>query len=181
MDGDNKNLTFLEHAVDEIKDYILSDQLFWPMGSDRLTIGVLLLALQRLKTTDQGSDQKLSEMETKIAAFRIQWRTNWSNKALLEFKSRLRQWELALSELLSKDQEPPVLYRHEVTLRVLLEILCGEMIQPDTQDIAHMNLLDQKLRSASTRHGFVWEPALEEGFPEQTYWYLYVLPRRRAR
>ena len=184
MDHLQKDRTFLHHAESELKDFLLSDQLFWPLSEgERLTLGSLLLALIRVKAVAKSPDeiQTIERISTHLSDTRAAWRTNWSNKAALEFRSRLRQWELVGREILSGDNHTSIVYHHEVTLRVILALLQPEMLEPDVVALEHLGIRDHQLSAASHRTGFIWDPGLQEQFPEEKFWFLYRNPTQEGK
>lgn len=179
MDYIQRDRSLMEHAESDLKDYLLSDQLFWPLNSgERLTLGSLLLALQRLQALAKTPEdiQRFTGANELVFNIRGKWRTNWANKASLEFHSRLRQWELALRELLSKEQRSTVIYTHEVTLRVILSLLQSEILQSDVPAYEHLGILDRQLLASTHKTDFIWDPALRDQFPMDRYWFLYRQP-----
>ncbi len=179
MDYIHRDRSLLKHAVRELEEYILSDQLFWPLDTgERLTLGSLLLALHRFPAYAKSPEEKqiLNDAYNQIVTLRGKWRTNWSNKATLEFHSRLRQWELALRELFSEEQNRPVIYSQEVTLRVILTLLQSELLQSDIPAYERLAVLDKQLRAASHQTDFIWDSALKDQFPKDKFWFLYCTP-----
>ena len=85
---------FLDAGVQVLSDYLLSQELFYPLGGDlpRLTLGNLLLAQRRL--TAAGSDLHKNE----IATIREKWQVAWEQKASREVHTRLELWRNFLSE-----------------------------------------------------------------------------------
>ncbi len=173
------DLTFLENALPEMEAYLFSEQIFWPMTSgSRLTIGMLILAQRKLSAvSDQPSMHSRMEcIDAFLEAFRSQWRTNWSNKASKEFDARLRQWDQALKELLAeRDFSLTPAFRHEVTWRVLLELLKEEMVvKPSAEQLQHLTGLDRRLKAAAKPGAFIWDDELVHVFPEEQFWFLYL-------
>jgi hypothetical protein len=178
MKSTQEKLSFLQQGVSEIEDYLLSEQLFWPLGSgERLTIGSLLLAEKQVHAVENTLDdpQEFISIKKSIDSLRRKWRSNWSNKAEKEFDARLRQWEQAIRELLEDRQNKNlVVYRQEVTLRVLLEILMGEIIQLPEKETFRLSALDRRLRTVMQPGEFIWKSTWQEEFPQKQYWFLYV-------
>lgn len=171
------DFSFLEGAIPELEDYLLSDQLFWPLGSgERLSMGALLLAVKRIGAVAETHEEreKFKEAHEKIEAIRSRWRTNWSNKAQKEFSARLRQWSHVLSEFFSEQKSQTVVYPHEVTWRVILHELEDEIIKIPEEDILELEALDERLKAGSKKGKFVWDQELKCSFPEQQYWFLYL-------
>jgi len=178
MKTTQENLSFLQQAVGEIEDYLLSEQLFWPLGSgERLTLGSLLLAAKQIQAVENTLDdlQVFISIKQKIDSLRNKWRSNWSNKAEKEFDARLRQWEQVIRELGEERQiKNLVMYRQDVTIRVLLEILVAEMFLVPEKENARLAALDHRLRAFMQNGDFVWQPSWQVEFPQKQYWFLYV-------
>lgn len=162
-------LKFLRDGLAGLKDYLLSDELFWPMGgSQQLTPGNLLFAKAYL----EGTGQSLANEAQQLAALKTEWRQAWQKKTAREFDSRLRQWEHVLSELADQPQRHADYYATEVRLRALLELLAETPEQ--RQQLAGPDAL---LRGLAVPGDFVWEPAAAAAFPAQAYWFLYRRPK----
>ena len=172
-----KDLSFLLSASAELEGYLLSEQLFWPLGSgERLSLGKLLLVLMRVQAVDVSTQEhaQIVQIEEKTSAIRQKWQSNWSKKAAKEFSARLRQWEHSLGEALAKNTAFNVVYRQDVTWRVLLSLLEREMLEPPQKELAYLSILDQRLQAATIMDEFVWEPELKKQFPQERFWFLYI-------
>jgi len=177
---------YLDYALDELENYLLSDELFWPVtvrpsggGSFlKLTLGNLLLSLKKLEALSAvrqltpAQESELRRIQTAFEAVQRKWQVAWEAKAGREFKSRFDQWGNLLSDIKKDFERQAAYYPHEVRLRVLLELL-----QPhtETNDIDGYELapMDAFLRGMLKRDAFLWDPALKPGFPEDVYWFLY--------
>lgn len=160
----------------ELKDYILSEELYWPAEHDqRLTIGNLLLAYKKLQVmAPPARHPELDQYYQDIQGVRDRWRSNWAQKAHKEFSNRMHLWADYLGSLFSNPKEQQDRYSNEVRLRVLLELLQDEILASPA-DIAHqLNQLDSGLRAFSTQGSFIWEAPLEKVFPREKFWFLYI-------
>lgn len=108
MPTPEQDLHFLEVAIPELKDYLLSDILFWPLGAKqpRLTIGGLLLAQRRLRAQHLGV-----QFHPKIAALREKWHAAWERKAAKEVNARLDLWRNYLNDYRSNPESHAINYR----------------------------------------------------------------------
>jgi len=159
-------LRWLQAAVPQLKDYLLSNEIFWNIGSDpQLTLGNLLLAQAQVKAS--GADRKLL---AEIAAKKREWHTAWQNKARREFASRLRQWTQYLAELAENPARYAAQYKTEVRVRTLLELLAGEVPGLSSQ----LTALDNKLMALTTSGDFVWGADYKTAFSKSKYWFLWV-------
>jgi len=173
MTSVEKDRAFLEAGIPELQDYLLSDELYWPItarGYDlpRLTIGGLLLAQERLDVQGERIDMLLTQLE----AVRSKWQVAWETKAGREFKSRLNLWGNYLTDYRQNPEGYADSYPHEVIYRVILELLRNEL-PADLPEREALYSLDTALRSSLIPGTFIWEPELQPGFPRDVYWFLY--------
>lgn len=162
----HSDLHWLQSAVPQLKDYLLSSEIFWNVGSDpQLTLGNVLLAEAQVKAL--GGDRKLL---TEIAAQKKEWHTAWQSKAKREFASRLRQWTQYLAELAEHPSRYAAQYKTEVRVRTLLQLLADEASGLNSQ----LTAPDSQLKALTTSGDFVWGAENEGAFPEGKYWFLWV-------
>lgn len=181
---------FLRAALPDLQDYLLSNELYWPLrlmahtpGSlqiPQLTIGNLLLSQTRLSalTLPQGQADELAGIVRQIQQVRETWRSNWSRKAGREFASRLKLWQQYVSELRGEigrsAGRPASGYATEVRQRAILRLLSAEILGGLPRDEAEqVDLTDNILRGLTRAGDFVWEPEVAPGFPQQDFWFLY--------
>jgi hypothetical protein len=161
---------FLSAAIEQLKDYLLSDELFWNAGQpQQLTLGNLLLAQAYLKGVGQLSAQDAE----RLAAIKEEWRSAWEAKAQREFGARLRQWTRSLAELRQQPRQHAAYYATEVRPRALLELLAGEL--PHQRD--QLTAADNQLKAITASSDFIWGGGAEKAFPKDKYWFLYVKPK----
>lgn len=182
------DLAYLRAASESLKDYLLSNELFWTLNlgsmpgqpsSPKLTLGNLRLAQARLGahraagTLEPDQESDLVHLERKIETLRAKWRSAWEEKAGREFVSRLRQWGHYLDEVGDKPERHAVYYPSEVRLRVLLEVLQGDLGAEPPAEVGLLPHLDARLRGVFKQGDFTWSPGLAGGFPEGMFWFLY--------
>ena len=178
----NSDLAYLTLAVPDLQDYLISQELFWPLpaapaslgvpGLGQMTLGGVVLALARLKCVDE---QQGGEYEHKVNLVRNRWRSNWSKKAAREFATRVGLWGRTLDDLISESGRKRAGYPAQVRIRLMLDLLQTEMAPEKPKEIDFLVGLDARLRSAGHTGSFVWEPTLAACFPENPYWYLYII------
>ena len=158
---------FLRAGLDQLKDYLLSNEIFWNLGGSRqLTLGNLLLAKVYLDGVG-----KLPAAEAKeLAAFKREWRSAWEKKAEKEFGARLRQWTQYLRELNEQPGQHAAYYATEVRVRALLEVLASEVPSLPGQ----LAVADSQLKALTASGDFVWGAESEPAFPKGRYWFLWV-------
>jgi hypothetical protein len=179
------DLEYLQIGVEEIEDYLLSEELFWPVTGRpsggrsfflKMTIGNLLLSEHRLATLSAGKrlspseESEFSRLQRGFETVRSKWRVAWQSKASQEYQTRLKQWMRTLEELKSDRYQNAPYYRNEVRVRVLLELLADQVSQKDR---VNLQVFDTALKKILKAGEFVWQEELAPGFPEDQYWYLY--------
>jgi len=164
---------FLEAGIPELEDYLLSNELYWPVSArglhvPRLTIGSLYLAEMRLKAVGAHTPVYMERIE----ATRSRRRVAWENKANREFHSRSRLWQSYITEYRQAPEQNADAYPQEVRLRVILNLLLAEFYTPPAEQET-VSRLDEVVRLNFVPGNFVWDTSLQTGFPCEEYWYLY--------
>ena len=172
---------YLQAGIGQLQDYLLSDELFWPLGIQgylNLTLGGLLYyqrCAHALVVT--ASEQRLyQKISSELDSSRTRWRVAWQRKATWEFQSRLRQWGQALNEIRHEAEKNVPYYHSEVRTRVILSLLIpevGELTSADQEQYESQNVL---LRTMLKTGAFIWGPELEPAFPQDEFWYLWGQP-----
>jgi hypothetical protein len=163
----SQDARLIRDGLPQLKDYLLSNEIFWNLGSDpQLTLGNLLLAEKSL----QANGQLAAEDARQINDYKKEWRTAWEKKAEKEFNSRLRLWGQYLDELGENPGRHGAHYRSDVRNRVLLELLASEA--PGLS--GHLSNFDSLLKKLTVSGDFVWDSLLESTFPKGKFWFLYV-------
>jgi len=114
------DLNYVAAGLSELKTYLLSKELFWPLrlkptpgkpSSAKLTPGNLLLSFTRLgalhhsKKMSTKQESELLKLKRDFDVLKTKWAVAWEKKVTQEFTSRLRQWRLYLNEL-ARDAMP---------------------------------------------------------------------------
>jgi uncharacterized protein YukE len=173
MTSVEKDRAFIEAGVPELEDYLLSDELFWPVSArgydlPRLTIGGLLLARTRL----EARGEQIETLMARLDAVRSKWRVAWETKAGREFQSRFGLWGNYLSDYRQNPEGHADAYPHEVRNRAILQLLRSEL--PDTlPERKALFSLDSLVHSNLSPGDFIWEADIQSGFPREEYWFLY--------
>jgi len=214
------DLRYLKAGVEELEQYLLSSQLYWPVHVvtptgetpyPRLTPGELLLAREKLRARSLdflssdflSSDfllsdfllsdflspspgynnevtspvqAKIDRLEGDFNVIRSKWRGNWGKKAAQDFSSRLALWRNFLGDYRKVPDDQAPFYAYEVRTRVILQLLEPEAVGIPAAELDMRTGLDTLLRAILVPGEFIWEAALESGFPKADYWYLYAQP-----
>ncbi len=179
------DLNYIASSLGELKTYLLSKELFWPLrlkpspgkpSTAKLTPGNLLLSFAILNSTRQArkmdakQENELSKLERDFDTLKSKWAVAWDKKVTHEFTSRLRQWRLYLNEVERDTKAHAPYYTTEVRLRVILELLRDYLAETPEADLS---TLDDELRSHFTPGDFIWDTNLADGFPQEKYWHLW--------
>ncbi len=165
------DVLYLKAALEELEPYLLSTELYWPLGHPslpRLTLGNLLLTRLRLKARGLLSTAAEAQLEEQ----RYRWRVAWEKKARQEFRSRLRLWQNYLEDYSETPCAWASNYPQEVRHRAILELLQADMATPLPETLL-LKQLDDRLHAVFIPGPFLWEADLQAVFPKETWWYLY--------
>lgn len=176
----DRDLAYLRLAVPDLEDFVLSNDLFWPLpggaasltspGMNQLSLGGVLLCRARVAGLNQG---QVGDLFRRLEAVRERWRSNWEKKATREFRSRVELWEKALEELLDPAKGAFSAYPSQVQLRAMLELLGREFDASAMPEAEVLRELDRRLKAGTQDGPFVWESPLQDAFPAEIFWFLY--------
>ena len=175
---------FFRPAVGELKEYLLSPELYWPVNAAgsyaresvvQLTIGNLMLGQRCLQSCLPPSvpPAEAGQLLAQMDALREQWRAHWARKASREFSARLRLWQDYVEELTSSALPKAADYAFKVRWRAILSLLEPECETMAPAEGLLLAALDDRLRSKGVPGEFVWEAPLAVAFPAEEYWFLY--------
>ena len=178
------DLGYLSEGLASLESYLLSDEIYWnmrvpsPPGESAyplLSLGGLLLAKARLEARHLSIEQsgRLSQLETGIEVNRTHWRAAWTKKAEREFSARLRMWRDFIEDYRQNPAANIDRYAYEVSRRVMLHLLQAEANQISEPELEMLAGLDKILSAVLIRGEFIWDKDLQNGFPSQTFPYLY--------
>ena len=183
-----RDLRFLGRAIEELKAYLLSNEMYWPLrlgtmpGEEPyppLTPGNLLLFRARLRGRHEGGalghahKVSLLGIEEQLDALTQAWRVAWEGKLGREILSRMEQWKLILDEISADPLNRSGYYKGDVRDRVLIELLVDEIGEQAPMEIELLVRLDERLRGLTVDGAFLWDDSLQDIFEKAKYWYLY--------
>lgn len=173
MTSIEKDKAYLEAGIPELGDYLLSQELYWPISArgfdlPRLTIGSILLT--RVQMEARG--ERIDSLVARLDRVRSKWRVAWETKAGREVQARLRLWGNYLADYRHNPEGHADAYPHEVHYRVILHLLLAELPIPLAEQ-EELSRLDSVVRANFTSGYFIWETNLQPGFPPEVYWFLY--------
>lgn len=187
MTDEGYDLGYLKAGVPQLESYLLSQELYWPIGASppdgmppypQLTLGSILLSLAKLSARALSPQERseYARLRSELESTRTHWQVAWEQKARREFHARLMLWRDYIEDYRQNPTEHADRYTFEVSRRVMLDLLSQE-----TRDLPHTELellsgLDNVLQAKLPSGGFVWEDDLSTAFPSGKYWYLYRQP-----
>jgi hypothetical protein len=173
-------LRFLQAAVEELKTYLLSSQVYWPISVraprgtspyPRFSLGWLLL--YRRKSSQYNGSPELDAVLAQIGQLHDQWQTAWANKAAQEFSARLTLWRGFFNDYRAEPAAHAARYPYEVQRRTLLELLRAAAREIPPAELDLLRGLDAALRLALIPGAFVDDPDYAAAFPPDQFWFLY--------
>jgi hypothetical protein len=186
------DLRYVLACLEEMEHYLLSDEVFWPLDArpqkgepeyPQLTLGTLLLAKERLAAYSATPHEEVEGLKAIDELDRLisKWRVAWEKKAGHGFSMRLRMWSDFINDYQTSPQDNADRYHYEVRVRVMLDLLLPEGKTPQAE-VDLLRTMDTYLRAVLVPGDFIWEAELQNGFPRETYWYLYgSLPMENIR
>lgn len=177
-------ITYINEGINNLKDYLLSDILFWELGLrkqpgekpyPKLTIGNLLLFLKLAETSTKtpSESHQVTSVENQVLSTKQRWRTSWESKAEKEFVSRLHLWNRYLNDVrYSENDQESDYYKTEVRLRVILGLLETEINQ-ESESAELLSQCDLILKARFRRGEFSWGNDLEDSFNDDKFWFLW--------
>ncbi|OGO29754.1 MAG: hypothetical protein A2Z16_14775 [Chloroflexi bacterium RBG_16_54_18] len=184
MNTPRYQLDFIQAGVEQLKDYLFSDLIYWPIGIravsghtayPQLTLGTLILFLHQAEplSIDSKSKTELSGYKNDIELIRTSWQAHWRRKSQAEFIARIKLWRDFLQEYRKDPEGNFDRYEYEVTRRVMLEWLGQESPSLKRPELEMLESLDLLLKSLFVHGAFIWGQNLKSEFPEEVFWYLY--------
>ena len=188
------NQAFIQAAIGELQDYLLSPELFWtlsvqpPPGSPpflQLTLGNVLLAVDGLHAVDeQAGPARGVETQRLLAAWeaaRSRWPAQLERKALRELAVRVRQWKSFVDDVLETQSAED--YASGVRPRLVAARLLDWLPdQPTTTETrTQLAQLDSRLASYLEPGPLVLDGVMAVRYTAGAFPFLYRQPRPKPR
>ena len=182
MPGFEYEINFLQVGLKELKSYLLSSEIYWPVGIrpphgtrayPQMTLGWLLLFQLKLRGVTSTYQRTVAEIDLGLDRSRNKWMVAWQNKAMREFQTRLRLWTSFVNEFRSNPEGNLDRYTYEIQKRTMLDLLSGQAETVSEEESALLRGTDLVLRNLLPPGEFVWDEIYRAGFPQVDFWYLY--------
>lgn len=195
MESIDYNLDLFEAMLDEIEDFLLSVDIFWPLAkrskSDsppypRLSTGGLLMTQDEslAQEAEMNSDQKARHAQLQSQWERIlnKWRSALGRKSEREMGMRLNLWRAYLSDL-EEGRVSHFDYHRETRNRVqftrLRTLVAGSSKTLKMEKT--IRSLDAQLLNLTIASEFIWDDRLRETYPEGNFGVLYRQPQENGK
>jgi hypothetical protein len=191
MESVEYNLDLFEAMLDEIEDFLLSVDIFWPLAKrakpdsppyPRLSTGGLLMTQDEslAQETEMNSDQKAryANLQSQWKRILNKWRSALGRKSEREMGMRLNLWRAYLSDL-EEGSASHFDYHRETRNRVQFTRL-RTLTASNSKTLKlekTMRSLDARLLNLTIASKFIWDDRLRETYPEREFGFLYRQPR----
>ena len=191
MQSADYNLDLLEAMLDEIEEFLLSADIFWPLAKrskpalppyPRLSTGGLLLTEgeSRTQEAEMSPDQKArhAKLQRRWDLTLHKWRSALGRKSEREMGMRLNLWRAYLSDL-EEGSASHFDYHREVRNRALFTRLqtIATRSSNTLKMVKTIRSLDTRLLDLTIPSEFIWDARLREIYPERDFGFLYRQPR----
>lgn len=195
MESTDYNLDLFETMLDEIEDFLLSADIFWPLAKrskpesppyPRLSTGALLMTQDVSLAQEAGmnTEQKArhAKLQSQWKMILNKWRSALGRKSEREMGMRLNLWRAYLSDLeegkashFDYDRET----RNRVQFTRLRTLTMGNSKTINMEKA--IRSLDALLLNLTIASDFIWDDRLRETYPERDFGYLYRQPRENGK
>ena len=188
------NLDLIEAMLDEIEEFLLAADIFWPLAKHskpdfppypRLSTGGLLMTQDEslAQESEMSPDQKVryGKLQRQWDMALHKWRSAIGRKSEKEMGMRLNLWRAYLYDL-EEGISSYFDYYREVRNRVqfarLRTLALGSSKTLKMEKL--ISSLDARLSILTTSSEFIWDDRLREIYPEGNFGVLYRQPRENS-
>ncbi|MEE8120350.1 MAG: hypothetical protein V3T55_02400 [Anaerolineales bacterium] len=187
-------LNLFEAMLDEIEEFLLAADIFWPLAKrskpdlppfPRLSIGGLLMTQDEsmAQEAEMSPDQKVrhAKLQRHWDLTLHKWRSALGHKSEREMGMRLNLWRAYLTDL-EEGSASHFDYHHEARNRVqfsrLQTIVTGS--SKTLKMVKTIRSLDARLLNLTISSEFIWDDHLRATYPEGDFGFLYRQPRENG-
>ncbi len=195
MESVDYNLDLIEAMLDEIEDFLLSADIFWPLAKrskpdsppfPRLSTGGLLITQDEClaQEAEMNSNQKVrhAKLQRQWNGVLNKWRSAIGRKSEREMGMRLNLWRAYLSDL-EEGGASHFDYHRETRNRVqftrLRTLTAGSSKTLEMEKT--IRSLDARLLNLTIASAFIWDERLRKTYPEGNFGVLYRQPRENSK
>jgi hypothetical protein len=183
------DLEIVEGMIPELEDYIIKDEVYRTVilptsqgdQNIRMTGGDLLARLHRLNgersALTPAQQQRLNAAQQKADEIIRSLKTRFNQRLLREMKARLDSLRWFFDDCGGDRQRCRVEYPFEMRNRQRIE----EILKQTGKDLPEelrslLARVDKRIREFAAPSSFIWSASVENVYPRETYWYLYMSP-----
>jgi hypothetical protein len=189
VEDPSTDLEIVEGMVPVLEDYIIKDDVYRTVilptskgdQNIRMTGGDLLARLHRLSgerdELTQEQQRRLDAVQSQADATIRSYRTRFNERLLREMKARLDSLRWFFDDCGGDRMRCRVEYPFEMRNRQRVEEIVkqvGAEIPSDLKSL--LSRIDKRIREFAAPSTFIWTPRVQSVYPQDTYWYLYMLP-----
>lgn len=186
----NQDLTIIDAMSNEMGEYLDTPALFGQMGRSgmpKITVGGYLMREYRLiGLADLLEPDQIALLNTAVSQFNdaLEERiVRFEEKAHREAEARIRQWGEYLRDVERDGENSQTAYATAVEARAMLHAIVDRLSKRPFQLAPRISeqieLLDLQLRRVWKPGAFVWPDGWQVAYPEDTFWWLYGMPRQK--
>ena len=183
------DMAVVREMANELQDYLLGNDVYYTLvvvtsqGEERIqsSCGDLLARLHKLdgqsKLLTPAQRDGLISIHRRIDATTKTMQVRYHALIEREVRARLNSLQWFLDDCEEERKESRIQYPFEIRNRQRIAEMAkvlGDKQSQDTQ--AEINVIDRRLREATVSAEFVWDNRVKDVYPQDAYWYLYVLP-----
>jgi hypothetical protein len=183
------DLEIVEGMIPELDDYIIKDEVYRTViiptsagdQNIRMTGGDLLARLHRLNSERDAltpaQQQRLDAAQSRADESIRSLKTRFHQRLQREMKARLDSLKWFLDENENDRQRARVEFPFEMRNRQRIEEILKRLGNELPEDLAtSLRQVDRRIRDIGRVGGFIWSERAQKIYPQDTYWYLYMLP-----
>jgi hypothetical protein len=183
------DLEIVEGMIPELEDYIIKDDVYrtviLPTSAGdrniRMTGGDLLARLHRLNgerdALTPAQQQRLDAAQRRADEVIHSLKTRFNQRLLREMKARLDSLRWFFDDCGSDRTRCRVEFPFEMRNRQRLEEILKQVGNDVPEDLRSLlSRIDKRIREFGKPNEFIWSPRVEDVYPREPYWYLYMLP-----
>ena len=183
------DLAVVREMASEFQNYILNDEVYHTLvvrtrlGDERIQCsgGDLLARLHKLQgqinelTPEEQSE--LSQLRNQIEGSMADFRTRFRSLLEREVKVRLNSLKWFLDECQQDRRQCRLTYPFEIRNRQRIDAILTVLGDASPEGMhGQIEAIDRSIRSITGPAAFVWDDQVKGIYPQEKYWYLYVLP-----
>ncbi len=156
----------------ELEEYLSSSVLLWRLKGSSLPLSPGNLLLARISSGGNQDEPIIQALEKNADIIRLH-KSAWDKKCESELLMRIQQWKTQIDDI-KEAGGIDLSYRYNVRIRVIIDLLLGELSTAHGKIDLQLQNLDDFLTGITIPGDFIWNEELKNAFPPDRFGYLYV-------